>query len=272
MAVCDINENAVSKQMYSQFPFYTNYLQMIEEENIEYAIISTEPSTHYAIAKQCINKGVSVILEKPASIHLYEYEELVDLAKGKGVKFDVMYHFQSAPEMLEFENLFDKNKISDVNIEIFDPYSKDGKSIVKERQNLCGAWLDSGVNALSIVKCWLPFDKVELIRHNVKRCTATSQPIFAEVSLLIDGINVNIKVDWRQNINLKTAHLVYDGKPMIVSSTHQKIVYEEKEYCFACMERLQAHYYNYFKNFKGEIDEHNDRKINEVLLFVNEEL
>ncbi len=271
-AVCDINDNAVSRSLYFQYPFYTDYIQMIEKENIEYVVISTEPSTHYTIAKSCLNHGVSVIVEKPAATHIKEYDELADIAMENGLVFEVMYHFQTAPEVLGFNKYFDSSRISSANIEIYDPYSIDGKTIIGDRQCLCGAWLDSGVNALSMLKCWLPFEKVELISHNTNRCSDTSYPIFADVSLLIDGVKVNIKVNWQKQVNLKTATLVYDGNPMIINSTEQKIIYKDKEYNFASMERLQAHYYNYFKIFKGESKERNSRKINETLLFVNEKL
>ncbi len=271
-AVCDVNTQAVSKDVYSEYPFYTDYIQMIEKEKLQYVVIATQPIIHYEIAKECINRGVSVIVEKPASIYANEYEELIALAKEKDVVFDVLYHFQTAPEMIGFNEMFDAQKISSVDIQISDPYSFDGENIVIDRQSLCGAWLDSGVNAISMLKSWFPFENVQLISTDVKRCKATKNPIYVKVILAVDGVDVNIVVDWRKQINNKTTFLVYDGKPMILNSSEQKIVYERKEYNFAKMDRLQAHYYNYFKNYEGEGNEQNNKKINDILLFVNEKL
>ncbi len=272
VSVCDLCEDAPSRAVYSHLSFYTDFINMIEQEKLEYVIISTNPAAHYEIARRCIQMGVSVILEKPAVTDMEQYDELLRLSKEKGVVFDVMYHFQRAAEMIEFEKRFDPGRISSVKIDIMDPYSSDGKSIIPERRNMGGAWLDSGVNALSVLKCWLAFDKVELLECKAERCSETSEPIFVKAELLIDGVRVGISVDWRQGINYKVSNLVYDGKPMTVNSSEQKIRYDGKEYDCSGMQRLQAHYYGYFKNFKGESDGQGSRKINELLLFINRAL
>lgn len=272
VSVCDVQKNAASREIYDEFPFYNDYERMIEEEHLEYVVISTPPKTHYEIAKRCIELGVSVIVEKPAVTDKRQYDELLCLSEEKGVAFDVMYHFMTAPEMIGFKDNFDASKISSVRVEIMDKYSDDGKSINEQQREMCGAWLDSGSNALSMLACWFNLDNVQLLKHNAIRCEKTAEPLYVYVELMIDGIRTEIVVDWRKNINHKTAYLKYDGTDMEVSSTKQKIIYGQKEYSFAKIERLQAHYLNYFKNFKGESDRQADRSINNALLFINEAL
>ena len=64
-AVSDINKNAISRPLYANLPFYTDYKRMIAEQKVDYAIISTPPEMHFEIASYCLEKGINVIVEKP---------------------------------------------------------------------------------------------------------------------------------------------------------------------------------------------------------------
>lgn len=272
VSVCDLDENAPCRAVYENLPFYTDFEEMIDKEKLEFVIIATTPKSHFEIAKTCIEKGVGVICEKPAMLSMSEYDTILALAKEKGVVFRVMYHFQTAFEVLEFNRRFVPDKISEIKVMITDPYTLGGNSIAPEKQALCGAWLDSGVNALSMIKCWLAFEKVEVLSTKTERCRETNLPIYVAVTLLIDDVPVSITIDWRVRKSYKASTLIFDGEPMVLDSTNQKIVYQGEEYGGSKRERLATHYYNYFKNYKGESDEEAERKIQEALFFVNDAL
>ena len=72
VAVCDIlpeaMENVLSKhglEKDTSIKRYTDYKQMIEENNITLISIATESGIHAEIALYCIDKGINVIIEKP---------------------------------------------------------------------------------------------------------------------------------------------------------------------------------------------------------------
>ncbi|MBR2489765.1 MAG: Gfo/Idh/MocA family oxidoreductase [Clostridia bacterium] len=65
LAVSDIDENAVSREYYSKYPFYSDYKEMISREHPDGVIISTPPKTHFEIASYCLENNVNVIIEKP---------------------------------------------------------------------------------------------------------------------------------------------------------------------------------------------------------------
>lgn len=269
VAVSDISEQAKCRQAYKDYPFYTDYLQMIERERLDFVLIATPPATHYTIAKACMQANVNIVMEKPAVLHLGRYDELLDIAKNRGLEFEVMYHFQNGSETLAFLQSYDACKISAIRVHIQDHYSLDGKTIVEDRRILQGVWLDSGVNALSQIKLFLPFEKVTFVDSEKVLCPETNLPIYVCVKLIIDNIPVEICIDWRKDINSKITYLTYDGKPMILHNSNQSIVYQDKETSFATMPRLEAHYYNYFQKFQGVSDEQSSRRIHEVLLDVN---
>lgn len=69
-AVADIDPNAVSRSLYKDYPYYRDYLEMINREKPDYVIISTPPQTHFEIARNCLELGIHVVIEKPVTLCL----------------------------------------------------------------------------------------------------------------------------------------------------------------------------------------------------------
>ena len=91
-----------------------------------------------------------------------------------------------------------------------------------------------------------------------------------DIFLEIDNIPVEIKVDWRNGETDKFSELVYDGKPMLISSTNQTITYQDKLYDFSVCPRLQAHYTNFFKAYTPKVGQPDARKIHEILFMIRD--
>ena len=269
VAVADVNAQAKCRELYRDYSFYTDYLQMIENERLDFVLIATPPATHYAIAKACMERNVNIVMEKPAVLNLDRYDELLAIAKEKNLEFEVMYHFQNGSETLAFLQEYDISKINEIRVHIQDHYSQDGVTIVEDRRILQGVWLDSGVNALSQIKLFLPFKNVTFVDSEKVLCPETRLPIYVNVRLIIDTVPVEICIDWRKDVNSKITYLTYDGQAMILHNSNQSILYQAKETSYATMPRLEAHYYNYFQKFQGVSDEQSSRRIHEILLDVN---
>jgi predicted dehydrogenase len=61
------------------------------EEKIDVAIIATPNNTHYPIARDCLERNISVLIEKPMCIKSREAIELCSLAKEKKLFISVSY-------------------------------------------------------------------------------------------------------------------------------------------------------------------------------------
>lgn len=76
-----------------------DYTQLIHNPDISSIIISATPEhTHFPMAKEAMSAGKHVFLEKPIAVTLAEADELVDLAKEKGVKFTIGYSQRFNPK------------------------------------------------------------------------------------------------------------------------------------------------------------------------------
>ena len=93
VAVCDVLPEAMETLLAkhgleneTSIKRYTDYKQMLEENDITLASIATESGIHAEIALYCIDKGVHLIIEKPMAMSMADAEEIIRRSEEKGVK------------------------------------------------------------------------------------------------------------------------------------------------------------------------------------------
>ena len=93
VAVCDILPEAMEALLAkhglendTSIKRYTDYKQMIAENDIELISIATESGIHAEIALYCIDQGVNLIIEKPMAMSIDDAEEIIRRSETKGVK------------------------------------------------------------------------------------------------------------------------------------------------------------------------------------------
>ena len=77
----------------------TDYHKLIANKSIDAIIISATPeTTHYPMAKDSLEAGKHVFLEKPIALELSEADELIALAHEKNVSFTIGYSQRFNPK------------------------------------------------------------------------------------------------------------------------------------------------------------------------------
>ncbi len=89
VAVCDINP--VTHQDYAELPFYENYEEMLEKENLDVVHICLPHDLHAPIAEKCVEYGAHVFLEKPLSLSYEEGAALAETASKNDYKIGVCF-------------------------------------------------------------------------------------------------------------------------------------------------------------------------------------
>ncbi|ALS24473.1 Gfo/Idh/MocA family protein [Paenibacillus naphthalenovorans] len=69
---------------YPDIPVLSNYEQALETINTA-IVIATPASTHFALAKQALEKGKDVFIEKPMTLSVRDAEELVEIANNNNL-------------------------------------------------------------------------------------------------------------------------------------------------------------------------------------------
>lgn len=65
---------------------YVDYNEMVDAERPELISIATESGIHAAIALDCIEKGINLIIEKPMAMSIEDADKIINLAEEKNVK------------------------------------------------------------------------------------------------------------------------------------------------------------------------------------------
>jgi len=81
-----VNKESDILQQYKNVNFYTTFEEALSKnKNIDGAIIATPPSTHFDIAKKCLENNLHVLIEKPMVETLKELDILNELASDNKV-------------------------------------------------------------------------------------------------------------------------------------------------------------------------------------------
>lgn len=114
-AVCDVAEDLLHKMqvMYDAPKIYTDYAEMLEDTDIDAVIIGIGDQFHVDCAKQAIEAGKHVLVEKPLGVSIAEINSLKDLVKERGLVLQVgnMKRFDPG---LQFAKKFIEEEIGEV--------------------------------------------------------------------------------------------------------------------------------------------------------------
>src|SRR5659263_711772 len=93
VAVCDTSTLMLDGfKKFTAVRTYSDYKEMIEKESLDFVLIATPTRFHYPMVKYALGKGLHVYCEKPFSLTTQEGEELVQIARSKGLVNQVGYH------------------------------------------------------------------------------------------------------------------------------------------------------------------------------------
>ena len=95
VSICDLaEENLIkAKQSYSSVYVTTNYQEVVRSSEVHAVIIATPVTSHFAIAKEALENGKHIFVEKPFTFSVKEAETLVELAQKKNLKIMVDHTF-----------------------------------------------------------------------------------------------------------------------------------------------------------------------------------
>ena len=123
----------------------TRYADLLEDGSLDAIVIATPVPTHYELAKQALEAGKHVFVEKPPAMHAVEMDELVSLAaKHDRVLMPghlLLYH----PGVVKLKQLVDDGELGDV-LCVYG--NRVNLGIVREQEN---ALWSLGVHDLSVI-------------------------------------------------------------------------------------------------------------------------
>lgn len=114
-AICDTSKPLLRfLERNTTFKGYTDYKKMIDEISLDGIMINVPNAFHFDIAKYCIEKGISVFVEKPFTLSYVQSKILVELSVDRGVKGQVGYVNRFNPVFQRVKKFLEDSVIGEV--------------------------------------------------------------------------------------------------------------------------------------------------------------
>jgi predicted dehydrogenase len=107
VSLCD-RELLMAKQLGERVDIsecFSDVTEMLRGSSPDVVHITTPPQSHFSLARQCLEAGSNVYLEKPFTITAREAESLIQLAESCGLRITAGHNYQFTLEMLDMRRL-----------------------------------------------------------------------------------------------------------------------------------------------------------------------
>jgi predicted dehydrogenase len=159
--LCDADEER-RREFAARYPnakVTGDFEELLADPELEGVVIATPVPTHYQLAKQALEAGKHVFVEKPPAMHAREMEELVELAEQRDLTLMpghlLLYH----PAVRKLKELIDGGELG----EILCVYgNRQNLGIVRTNEN---ALWSLGVHDLSVILHLLDEEPSEAVAH-----------------------------------------------------------------------------------------------------------
>jgi predicted dehydrogenase len=144
---------------YPRAPMYGDFDEMLADDALDAIVIATPVPTHYALAKQALEAGKHVMVEKPPAMRGGEMEELLALAEERALVLMpghlLLYH----PGVQKLKQMVDSGELGDV-LCIYG--NRQNLGVIRKDEN---ALWSLGVHDLSVILHVLDEEPEEVWAH-----------------------------------------------------------------------------------------------------------
>lgn len=115
-AVCDTNPDRITaaKELAPNVASFSDAVAMLDSGSIDLVVISTPPNSHYAWAKEALQRSIHVVLEKPMALTAEQCDELMALAAAKNLLLVVYQNRRYDADFVTMSRLIREGVIGDV--------------------------------------------------------------------------------------------------------------------------------------------------------------
>lgn len=208
-------------------PFFPSADRLLGDVDADLVLVSTPTHTHYEVGVRVLSSGHNVLIEKPCCGSSDELEALARLAGSRQLLCCVAMHAAHARDLTwlrENRAELDLGVLTGFHCSFFDPYVKDGRLLPRAR-SLGGSWMDSGINALSVVASVIDAGtlRVNAARHSSDEIEGCGDAA-ASVNFRFPNGGIDcrgsIDTDWTLGVDRKATVLEYAGSRTRVLLDH----------------------------------------------------
>ena len=112
VAVCDIDEE--KRTFVKEVPFYTDYKEMVEEENLDIVHVCLPHYMHYTVTKYLAQKNIHVLQEKPVTLDYKEALKAIEVEKNSTSKIAICFQNRKNKTFVELLRIINSGKYGEI--------------------------------------------------------------------------------------------------------------------------------------------------------------
>jgi predicted dehydrogenase len=144
---------------YPQAQWAASFDEMLADPQLDAVVIATPVPTHYELARQALEAGKHVFVEKPPAMKAAEIDELVAIAEARDLVLMpghlLLYH----PGVIKLKHLVDEGALGEV-LMVYG--NRQNLGVIRKHEN---ALWSLGVHDLSVILYLLDEDPAEAVAH-----------------------------------------------------------------------------------------------------------
>lgn len=214
-----INNESDIVQQYKNVNFYTTFEEALSKnKNIDGAIIATPPSTHFEIAKNCLENNLHVLIEKPMVETVEELEILNELSGNRKVLMSGhTYLYNTA--INKMKNIVESGEIGDI---MFIHSQRLNFGIMREDTDV---FLSLAPHDISLVQFFMNDEEYLKMSNNKSNFTFSPYDDFSSTHLTYkNNIFAQIDVSWYYPKKIRSLSIIGTKKTIIFDDMDKKIL------------------------------------------------
>jgi UDP-N-acetylglucosamine 3-dehydrogenase len=207
---------------------YADYKTMLAKEEPDAVSVCVPTGLHYAVAKDVISSGVSLLVEKPITRNVAEAEEIIRMAKEKGVRLAVGHIERFNPAVRRLREIIGQGRLGEVmsitarRVGLFPPQIRDANVVI-----------DLAVHDMDVFN-FLLGRKPDRVLCESGRAIAEGREDFADIFMKYGNANGFIQVNWITPVKIRQLNVTgTKGYAELNYITQELVLYEsnyEKKY------------------------------------------
>lgn len=211
---CDlIDENFIKiNRNYPSIKLVKEYREILEDDKVDLICIATPPATHYKIAKECLEAGKNVLIEKPMTTNVKDAIDLINIADEQDLKIFVDHTFVFSPPVIKIKEIIDSI----------------GKPLYFDSERINLGLLQKDINVIwdlaphdfSILTYLFEFEPNSLIAIGSK----LRHPYYEDIAHITikyeNGFIAHVHVSWISPIKIRKTIIAGDKKMILYDDTN----------------------------------------------------
>lgn len=207
VAVCDEDANAAqaAAQKYSVEGF-TSWRELVDRKGLDAAVVAVPTRAHLEVAREALDRGLHVLLEKPIAADLDQGRELIETAKRNGRLLAVGHVERFNPAVRELVARIGAGDLG----RIFQVQSR-RQGPFPQRIRDVGVVIDLGTHDLDVLRHIVGYDVTRLYAETEQRIHTEHEDMLNAVLRFDNGVIGVVQVNWLSPVKVRELSVLGEG-------------------------------------------------------------